>query len=190
MEKLSNEASTEIPHASKSTKLINKIVVIALIFIALSLGLFLKWSIQDPTVLEIKNAPFPARIIHDDKTGYNVLILTLDYCKNIETNGELRISYVSPTREIFLPLSRENSPVGCIGKKDYPILIPVDIPADTYRVKFRVTYSINPVKSSVTQIFESNEIKIEPPVSFSPAVGPAGPQGPQGATGATGASGN
>lgn len=153
--------NTEVPHASKASKIINKVIAIALILIALGLCVFLKWELADTTVLQVNNAPFPARIIPDTSNGSNgILVLTLDYCKKQPVNGQLRISYVSASREVFLPLTPEKGSVGCNPTKDIPILIPNDLPTDTYQLKFKAVYSLNPLKNNVTETFLSQPVKI------------------------------
>lgn len=150
-------------HQTKTTRAINWFVLAALVVIAIGIGIFLKWSFQDEKILEVKNSPFPVRTIRDHPTSGGVIILNTDYCKYQEIEGNLRVSYVSDTREVFLPIAKERGPVGC-QKVEVPILIPSDIPPDTYRIKFRVTYDLNPIKKNVEVNFESQPVQVDPTV--------------------------
>jgi hypothetical protein len=164
-EKYQPEGLDVIPvasHPTKTSKIMNKVAVVALVIIAIGIGLFLKWSYQSENVLQVKNEPFPVRTIRNHPTAGGVVILTVDYCKLQEAKGDLRISFVSPSREVFLPLAEEDGPVGCF-KTEFPVLIPRDIPADEYRIKFRVlNYKLNPLKTAVDDSFQSQSVIIDP----------------------------
>lgn len=75
--------------------------------------------------------------------------------------GKARISFVSKSREIFLPQSNEEMDKGCFVR-EVPVLLPLDIPADTYKVKFRVEHKLNPLKQRVVDEFESKEFVVDP----------------------------
>lgn len=150
----------EPAHPTKSMKVANYVIAVALVVIALSLGVFLKWSFADTSVLEVRNSPFPARIVPDTsgKTG-GIVFLNADYCKNSSLEGTIRISYVSASREVFLPITPEKLPKGC-DNSEVPVIVPKDLAADTYKIKFRVTYDINPIKQDVITDFESQPFKV------------------------------
>lgn len=152
---------TEREHPTKATKTINKIVVVALVVIALALGLILKWAVEGEDVLVIKNSPFPTRSIRTHAQPEGVIILTVDYCKNTDLQGEVRTSFVSSSREIFLPLSHEQYDKGC-RKQEIPVLIPKGLPADDYKLKFIARYDINPLKKQVPVEFESQTFHVDP----------------------------
>jgi hypothetical protein len=156
------EPIPEESHPTKTTKVINKFVVLALVLIAIGLGVILKWSFANANVLEIKNSPFPARVIADDsgETG-GIVFLHAEYCKNSDIEGELRLSYVSKNREVFLPVQPERLAEGC-ASRDVPVVIPKDLPRDTYKINFRATYDINPLKQGVVVDFESQEFTVGP----------------------------
>lgn len=145
---------------STRDRVFNKFAFAALALVALAVGLMIYWGTANTQVLNIKNAPFPTRTIRDHPTAGGVVILDVDYCKEIDTEGDLRMSFVSASREIFLPVSKERGPKGC-NKTEVPVLIPKDIPADTYKVKFRITYDINPLKQNVIQEFESQPVVVD-----------------------------
>lgn len=156
----------EPPHQTGRSKLANWIVVGALVLIALSLGVFFKWATANENVLEVKNSPFPVRTIREHPTASGVVILNINVCKNSDVVGQTRVSFVSSSREIFLPMSEEKLPKGCLDQ-EIPILIPKEMPADTYKIKFRVTYDLNPLKKNITDEFESKEFIVDP-VTVSP----------------------
>ncbi len=150
----------EPTHPTKSTKVANWLVAGALVVVAISIGIFLKWSFAGDEVLTIKNSPFPARIVPDPsgQTG-GIVFLKAEYCKNSDLVGELRMSYVSKSREVFLPLTEERLKKGC-EDREVPVVIPLNLLKDEYKVKFRVTYDINPLKRGITTNFESQPITV------------------------------
>jgi hypothetical protein len=142
---------------SPRSKLANTFIFGALIVIALAVGLFLKWVYQSPVVVKINNSPFPTRLI--TQGGDSAIVLTADYCKLQAVDGMTRTSFVSKSREIFLPASPERGPKIC-QKIDIPILIPRGLPADTYVIRFQSTYNLNPIQSNVLEDFSSQPIMI------------------------------
>lgn len=147
-------------HPTKGTKFINYIIVSFLVIIGLSIGIFLSWSFADENILEVKNSPFPVRVI-DDPTGQTggIAFLKVDYCKHADITGEVRMSYVSKSREVFLPLMKERYQTGCYYE-EIPVIIPLNLLADEYKIKFRVTHDKNPIKKDVTVNFESQPISV------------------------------
>lgn len=145
---------------SKKSKLVNLLVGLALVVVAIGIGIILRWSFASENVLEVKNSPFPARVISDPsgQTG-GIVFLKADYCKNTDDVGELRISYVSKSREVFLPIAKEQLPKGC-DNKEVPVIIPLNLLRDEYRIKFRATYNINPLKKGIVINFESQPVVV------------------------------
>lgn len=148
----------EVP--SKVSRLTNYVVVGALILTALSLGILFKWATASEEVLQIKNAPFPVRTIREHTTPNGVVIMNVNFCKTSDVKGTVRTSFISSSREIFLPVRPEPGPKQCL-ETEVPVVIPKDIPADTYKIKFRVTYDLNPLKKNVINEFESKEFVVE-----------------------------
>lgn len=148
-------------HPSAKTKTTNLLAAFSLLLIGLGVFLFLAWSFQDTNVLEVKNSPFPTRSVRTNAEPDGVIILTVDYCKNTDLKGQVRTSFVSATREVFLPLSKENLDRGC-AKQEIPVLIPKDLPADNYKLKFIARYDVNPLKKQVPITFESQEFHVNP----------------------------
>lgn len=152
----------EPTHPTKTTRVINKFAVVALVLVAISLGTIMSWSFASTNVLEVKNSPFPARIVQDDtnKTG-GVVFLDVDFCKYTEKTGDLRMSYVSKSREVFLPEQRSTDffTVGC-SKNEIPVVIPLNLLRDEYKIKFTISYDINPVKKNITVDFESQPVTV------------------------------
>jgi hypothetical protein len=148
-------------HPTRRSKLLNKVIGAALLVTAVAIGIMFYWATADTQVLNVKQQPFPVRTIREHPTASGVVFLTVDYCKVHDVEGELRMSFVSASREVFLPLVKERGEKKC-QKVEFPVLIPKDIQPDTYKVKMRVTYNINPLKQGIVQTFESKEFTVDP----------------------------
>lgn len=145
--------------SDKKLKLIVIIIGVMLAAIIAGTALILTWALQPDNVLTIKNSPFPTKVIRPTPTTNGVAILNVDYCKNLDVNGTVRISFVSPSREVFLPLSKERSDTGC-KNIDVPVIIPKDLAPDTYRIKFHSIYNVNPLKQGVFLDYTSKEFTV------------------------------
>lgn len=146
-----------VPQKSKTS---TKVVYSALAVIAAVIVIFAYWTIQPSDPLQITNSPFPVRTVHQASSSDNILILTVDYCKKDDATGTVRTSFVSNSREVFLPLGKEQMSTGCKHNVEVPVLIPKDLPADTYKIKFRTSYDINPLKRGIVQDFESRPFTV------------------------------
>jgi hypothetical protein len=135
-----------------------KLGYVGLALIALSLAVLLYWLVSPSDVLEVKNAPVPVRTIREHPTAAGVVILKIDYCKKLSSSGDVRISFVSSSREIFLPRSRDRQAPVC-EIREVPIIIPEDISQGEYHVHFRATYRVNPLKQTVEE-FDSQPFEI------------------------------
>lgn len=135
------------------------LVFISLIVIGLGIGRLLTWSLASEDILEVKNEPFPVRTIREHPTAAGVVILKVEACKNTETIGRVRTSFVSESREVFLPVFEDRGSRQCF-ESEVPVLIPKDLPPGKYKVHFRVAYDINPIKKDVLQEFESKEFEV------------------------------
>lgn len=127
-------------------------------FIAFGVGIMLFWAFASENVLEIKNSPFPSRVVANQTDRY--VVLDTEYCKNQGIQGKLRISFVDDDQEVFLPIADEKLPKGC-SENTIPIALPSSLKPGEYKVKFRATYNINPLKQNVAVEFESKEFKLE-----------------------------
>lgn len=134
------------------------IVYIALVIIALGLLTVSYWLLAPSDVLEIKNAPVPIRTIREHPTAEGVVILNVDYCKKVGATGQVRVSFVSQSREIFLPIAVDKAEPKC-EKVEVPVLIPHDTPSDTYIIRYYITYKVNPLRSTIEQ-FDSQEFHV------------------------------
>lgn len=143
---------------SRTTRLGNYIIYVALIILALAVSVFLYWSFQPSDVIDIHRVPIPVRTIREHPTADGVVILDLDYCKKVSATGRVRVSFVNSSREIFLPAGVDKQPPLC-AHQEFPVLIPHDIPAGRYKVRFRSQYQINPIKSTVEE-FDSLEFEV------------------------------
>lgn len=145
---------------SKWDKRINRIIAVALVFIAICLGVMLTWATADNEPISLNQSPLPTRTIRDHPTAGGVVYLTADFCKNTDSHGELRISFVSDSHEVFLPMTKEESSKGC-HKSELVVLIPENIEPNTYRIKLALTYDVNPLKRNIKQTFYSKPIVID-----------------------------
>lgn len=148
-------------HPSNAQKWTVRSLYVALIIIALGLGIFLKWSFADSNVLTVNNEPFPVRTVRENPDDNGVVILKVDFCKNTPVEGDLRLSFVSKDREVFLPITRERTPKGC-QITEFPIIIPTALEPGTYKVKFKVIYNLNPLKRGISDEFLSKEFTVAP----------------------------
>lgn len=161
VEKDLNQVPMEIsPVPSLTQKIVTKIVVVALIIAASGIGILLYWGAASTDVIEVKNSPVPIRTIREHPTAGGVVIISVDYCKKVKADGDARISFVSESREIFLPVSKERTEPTC-QVTEFPVLLPNDIPADQYKIKFRFTYDLNPIKRGVVEEFESKPFIVD-----------------------------
>lgn len=132
----------------------NIFLTIALGLIVACLLLILYWLNQPTNVLTINNSPFPVRAHNAPINDNGIVILHVDYCKNTDTRGALRMSFVSKRTEVFLPVVNESTAKGC-HQEDLPVLVPSNLPPDVYYIKFRATYDVNPLKQSIVNSFSS-----------------------------------
>lgn len=144
---------------SLKQRIATKVAFAALIVSAVIVGIFVYWASADSDVLQVKNSPFPVKYIPNNDTPNGLVLINVNYCKNADVVGKLRMSWVSDTREIFLPLVDENTPKGC-SHRDIPIIIPDTLTNGDYKIKFRATYNLNPLKTEVTSEFESRTFNI------------------------------
>lgn len=158
MEKEEKDDLTDV-HPTIKDKLFIRIAYTALILIAVSISIFAYWAAQPTDVLVVKNLPLPIESTKDNPTAGGIVILDAKYCKNLNRKGSLRLSYVSDSREVFLPITQESSPVGC-NEAQLPVVLPKDLVPDTYKIKFKVTYDVNPLKRGIVEQFESQSIKV------------------------------
>lgn len=131
---------------------------VSILLIAFGVGVLLFWAFANENVLEVKNSPFPTRVIANTTDRY--IVLDTEYCKNSGIQGKLRMSFVSDTQEVFLPVVDEKLPKGC-SENSIPIAIPKSLQAGNYIVKFRATYNINPLKQNITTEFESRKFELK-----------------------------
>lgn len=147
-------------HTPSSWQIKKILVLSGMAVLAFSALTIFYWSVSGNDVLDVKNAPFPVRTIREHPTADGVVILKTEYCKNISASGRVRVSFFNPSREVFLPISTDKQDAGCY-ELEVPILIPKDLPPGEYRIKFRVTYQVNPIKSVVEE-FDSKKFQVVP----------------------------
>jgi hypothetical protein len=146
---------------TKRSKITNLLAAAALVVVALSLGVLFMLASANENILTVNNSPLPVRTIREHPTENGVVILNVDLCKNSDVVGQIRTSFVSKSSEIFTPLADEELHEGCLVR-EVPVLIPDGIPAGAYKIKFRVTYDLNPLKKDIVSEFESKEFVVDP----------------------------
>lgn len=145
---------------SKWDRRVNRLIAATLVVIAMCLGIMLLWASADSEPITLNQNPLPTRTIRDHPTAGGVVYLTADFCKNTNAVGILRISFVSKSHEVFLPLTKEESSKGC-HKSEIVVLIPENIQPDTYKIKLGLSYDLNPLKQNITQTFYSKPVVID-----------------------------
>lgn len=154
----------EAKKQNKQVKWATYFAVFLLVLGFFSATRFLTWQYAPDDVLEVKNHPVPVRTIRETAHPDGIVILLVDFCKKINVTGRTRVSFVSETREVFLPMSEDKAEASCnFGRNDpieIPIIIPKDLPPDRYKIHFRVTYNINPVKKNILEEFDSLEFDV------------------------------
>lgn len=155
------DAITEPEVVPVRSKIINYIVAGALAVVAVALGIFFYWASAGEKIITVNNEPFPVRTIREHPTAGGVVFIKVDLCKATDIEGELRTSFISTAREVFLPVSSERLEKGCFVR-EIPVLIPNDLPAGTYKVKFSIKYNLNPLKQGVVDEFESRGFRVGP----------------------------
>lgn len=145
-------------HPSTASKVGNYFLYVALGVVGVAVAIVLLWLFAPNDVLKVNNSPVPVRTIREHPTADGVIILKVDFCKNTDAVGRVRTSFTSPSREIFLPVGEDKQAAGC-EVREVPILIPHEIPGGKYKVKFRIDYEVNPIKT-VTEEFESLEFEV------------------------------
>lgn len=135
-------------------------IVFAMLATVIVVGaVFLYWLYAPSQVIKFNKYPIPIRTISPPPPANGVIVLKTDYCKLIDAAGPVRTSFVSVSREIFLPMGEEKSEKGCVNR-EIAVIIPTDIPPDTYHIHFRINYKINPITHS-TEEYNSKQFKIE-----------------------------
>ena len=163
------------------SKIANWAVAFLFLLGVVGLAIFLYWSYQPDDVLELKDNPVPVRSIRENPATDGVVILHFDYCKKNDAVGRVRTSFVSHTRDVFLPVSEDKQEAHC-RDLELPVLIPKDLPPDEYVIRFRVEYQVNPITRTIEE-FDSEKFKVE---SVNPNQGIQGVQGEQGERGVPG----
>lgn len=158
------ESAQPVEEETTRTRAVNWIMIIFLAVIGLSVGQMLVWAMDNRPVLEVKNSPFPTRTIREHATANGVIFLDADYCKHQDIDGRMRVSFLSPAREILLPLYEESLDVGC-DRIEFPVVVPREIVPEEYVIKFRVTYNKNPLKQNEVVEFESLPVTIDPEIT-------------------------
>jgi len=146
---------------TKAAKAINLGILFAFITIALGMSVLLCWSLASDKVLDVRNDPFPVRVIDNHTDANDVIILSVDLCKTSDIRGTLRTSFINNNKEIFLPEIKESLAEGCFVR-EIPVIIPDGLQAGMYKIKFVTTYDINPIKKNVVNEFDSQEFLVNP----------------------------
>lgn len=156
---------TPIPKPS-SFQIIIRWVLYACIALSIMVALvFLFWSLQSTTVLEIKNdrdgkgqvIGVPIRPATNKAGEFE--ILTVDYCKHQRASGTVVLRLVGQKSIIRIPWPDDKQDPRCL-KADVPIAVPPYAVNDEYYFDFQINYSINPIKEQVVK-FRSQSFRID-----------------------------
>lgn len=131
-------------------KTVFKILAYIIIIVSIITALLLTyWNLQNPTVLDVKNSPFPVRPASNSPG--DIEFIHVNYCKTFQAKGTVILNMVGEKSIIRLPFSIENSPKQCLNT-EVPIVIPVYAVNDTYYFDFKITYRINPIRTKVVEL--------------------------------------
>lgn len=145
----------------------NKILM-PLSFIVVVLGvlmaiLFSFWSLYPYDVFEIKKLPVPVTEPENIKSG-RLIFLDIDFCKYMDVEGKVERFLVSEREVIALPSYTDGAPKGC-QEAQVPILLPYTILAQEFRITYKATYQVNPIRTVVEE-FETKSFVIKPIVEL------------------------
>lgn len=131
--------------------------VLAVALVVLSIVIYWLTSARD--VLEIKNQPVPVRSIRQHPEADGVIIVHTNYCQHVAATARIRISFVSPSREVFLPADRDVPLPKKCEDIEVPVLIPKELPPGKYHLHWRIEYKVNPLKHVIEE-FDSVEFEV------------------------------
>lgn len=112
-------------------------------------GLFTYWAYQPSDVFKTSG---PLFVVPATNMAGGLAKITVSYCKSTSVPGIARTSYVSSSNEVFQPTTIERSPKGCADNVEIPVVIPKDLVPDTYFIRFKITYRVNPIKTVVEEV--------------------------------------
>lgn len=131
-----------------STRIGFYLSIAALGIVGATLAVFLFWSLEKDTVLEIKNSPVPVRPTQIDNDEY--ILLHYDYCKYSDAVGTVESQLVSKTAVLPLPTVKDKTDANC-KEFDAPYPVPGQAAPETYHYHFKACYPINPIKTTCTE---------------------------------------
>lgn len=143
----------------RHTRIFSFLGVGVLVAAVIAIAVVIFWVNQPSDVLEIRNQPVPVRTIRSAAHPEGVVILKYSYCKNYNTEGRVRTSFVSQSSEIFLPVATDRTDKTCLDNIEVPVLVPPQIVSGKYKLHFRATYQINPLKQAIIE-WDSQEFEI------------------------------
>jgi hypothetical protein len=145
-------------------------VYAVLLSAAVVLAVNIYWTLEDPRVLEVKNAKNTEEIdngtvysglpIHPEKLHPGgAVTMHLNYCKLKDSPGKVTARLVGEKFTPQLTWPDDTTKAGCV---DQPVVIPIPVTSsdDTYYVEFEVLYKVNPTKDR-TVILRSAQFKVE-----------------------------
>lgn len=152
----------EVAYSEKEitkTKWISRVGYVVLVAALVGIGTIAYWLNQPDKVLEIKNQPIPIRTIRPEAHPDGVVILKYSYCKNYDVEGRIRTSFVNDKVEIFLPAATDRTEKICRDDIEVPYVVPPQLTPGKYKMHFRATYKINPLKEAVIE-WDSQEFDV------------------------------
>jgi len=140
----------------------NKIFqVVAYIAIGLAIGLMLLfgfWMLYPYKPIVFNNVPFPVN--KDSYKPNDILIYSVDYCKNTDLNPIVTRYFVDGIIYMTSSNPAVPKPKGC-GKLDVQTAIPSSMTKGNYLLKITYEYQMNPIRkvsaTAVTERFDVTE---------------------------------
>jgi hypothetical protein len=137
-------------------KLLKIFIYSALGIISIGVAIFVYWNLQPNDVLTIRG---PITVKPVVAKGEGAVTLHFNFCKNMDVEGKVQQSFVSNKTELLSPGILDRGPKACYKDQAVTILIPPQTLPDRYRIKYTVTYQVNPITTTV-ETFESEPFDV------------------------------
>lgn len=127
------------------------------IFFAFILGIYILFLLFYPLKpIVFLNSPFPVKT-QVVKRGMP-LIYTVSHCKYITAKANVSISFVN-SLQYTLPPIEPSVPKGCNNRDIMTIIVPKDLPPNTYHLNITVTEFVNPFRIYTVTV-ETQEFQV------------------------------
>jgi hypothetical protein len=147
----------QLHQADTRNRLLTWSVAIVAALACVAVGLIVFWSLAPDQVIEIKHLPVP--VITKTVSSDQVMIQRYDLCKVADARGKVERTLVSSVAAVALPTITDTLNEGCIQDAAVPTLLPPQARPDRYRLHYKVTYTLNPLKT-VVQEWDSEPFQV------------------------------